>query len=98
MKFNDYYEFYLAKHQNVWNRRCHILGQVATFSFVFCVLYFNLNLLFLLCTPFIVYPFAVPGHYLWEGNKPAFLSSSPLKAKLADLRMCFEMITGKIKF
>jgi len=37
------------------------------------------------------------GHLLFEGNMPAFFSSNPLYAKMADWRMMFEWLTGKIK-
>lgn len=100
MKFSEYYQFYLAKHQDVRNRRFHLAGQVATWVYFLTMLALavsgSASWLWLLLTPFVVYPFAVPGHYLYEGNKPAFFSSSPLYAKLADMKMCWEMLTGKL--
>jgi len=45
----------------------------------------------------VVYPLAVVGHLLFEGSMPAFFSSNPLYAKMADWRMMFEWLTGKIK-
>lgn len=102
MNFEEYYQFYLSKHTNKWNRRCHFLGQIATILFVVLVVLHAFwvspwALLLLLLTPFVVYPFAVPGH-LFEGQLPAFFSSNPLYAKAADARMCWDMLTGKIPF
>lgn len=102
MNFEDYYLFYLSKHQNRLCRRLHFAGQVATLAFVACVAAHACwagaeSLWLLLAAPFVVYPFAVAGH-LFEGQMPAFFSSNPLYAKLADLRMCWEMLTGTIPF
>jgi hypothetical protein len=59
---------------------------------LFCPVYWGL-----LLTPFIVYPFAFFGHWAFEGSKPALFSSNPLKAKMADWRMCWDMLTGKLE-
>jgi hypothetical protein len=100
MTFSEYYPFYLSKHQNPHNRLFHLAGQVATWTYFALVLFFALvagvSLWWLLLTPFIVYPFAVPGHLIHEGNKPAFLSSNPIYAKMADVKMCYEMLRGRI--
>jgi len=94
--FWEYYEYYLTLHQNIWNRRLHFLGQVATISYVFSCVYFSFYL-GLILTPFIVYPFAWSGHFYFEKNKPAAFSR-PLWAKACDWVMIKDMLTGKIKF
>ncbi len=100
MTFDEYYKFYLEKHQNPQSRLLHFAGQVATMVYFFCVIFFaivsSVSLWWLLLTPLIVYPFAVPGHYLFEKNHPAFFSSNFLYAKAADVRMCWDMLRGKI--
>ena len=100
MTFNEYYQFYLSKHNHPTNRLFHLVGQAATWSYFVAMLSLGIvgvmSFWWLLLTPFVVYPFAVPGHYLYEGNKPAFFSSNPIYAKLADIRMCFDMLRGKI--
>lgn len=97
MKFNDYYQFYLAKHQHPWNRRLHIIGNLLTLAYIFFVLFLGgWWLLLLLLTPFVVYLPAFPGHWLFEKNQPALLSSNPLWAKAADWRMMWDIITGKL--
>ena len=94
--FWEYYEYYLTLHRNVWNRRLHFLGQIATMAYIFSCLYFGFYLALLL-TPFIVYPFAWTGHFYFEKNKPAAFSR-PLWAKACDWVMIKDMLTGKIKF
>jgi hypothetical protein len=94
MDFNDYYQFYLSKHQNKNCRRMHLLGQIMTLAFIVFV-FTSLSWWWLLLAPFVVYPFAVAGH-LFEGKFPAFFSTNPLKAKLADIKMIYEMLTGKL--
>ena len=96
MSFREYYEYYLTLHQNKWNRRLHVVGQLATVSFVVgCVSY---KLWFaLLLTPFVVYPFAWTGHFYFEKNEPAAFSR-PLRAKACDWVMLKDIITRKIKW
>ncbi len=96
MKFNEYYENYLTLHQNKWCRRLHVLGQLVTVAFVCACLLSELWVLLVL-TPFVVYPFAWTGHYVFEKNKPAAFSN-PLWAKACDWIMLKDIITGKIPF
>ena len=51
----------------------------------------------LLLLQFIVYPFAWSGHFFFEKNKPAAFKH-PIKAKICDWLMLFDIIRGKIKF
>jgi hypothetical protein len=95
MHYNEYYQFYLSKHQSVNNRKMHVLGNAMTILYLIIVIP-SYPLAWLLLTPFIVYPFAFLGHWLFEGNKPALFSSNPIKAKLADIRMCYDFLLGKI--
>jgi len=94
MSFQEYYEHYLTLHQNKWCRRLHVLGQIATIVFVIACLNYGLWLL-LIATPFVVYPFAWTGHYVFENNEPAAFKN-PLWAKACDWVMLKDIITGKI--
>ena len=96
MKFNEYYEKYLTLHQNKICRRLHFMGLSTTFVYISTCLYYSCYW-GLLAAPFIVYPFAWAGHLFFEKNRPAAWSS-PLMAKLSDLRMFGEMLIGKIKW
>lgn len=102
MTFKEYYQMYLSMHQNKWNRRLHVLGQLVTISyFVLCLyLIVSKSLLFapmLLALPFVVYPFAWSGHFFIEKNKPAAFKN-PIWAKAADWVMLKDIIIGKVKF
>ena len=94
MTFSEYYEYYLTLHKNKWTRRLHVLGQIATIFFVIGVVSAKLWPLLLL-TPFVVYPFAWTGHFVFEKNKPAAFSR-PLWAKACDWVMLKDILTGKI--
>ena len=102
MTFKEYYEMYLTLHQNKWNRRLHVLGQLITISYfilsiycIFKVSFFFIPMLILL--PFVVYPFAWSGHFFIEKNKPAAFKN-PVWAKAADWVMLKDIIIGRIKF
>lgn len=96
MKMQEYYQMYLSLHQNKWCRRLHFFGQLATISFVITCFYFQAYL-FLLFTPFIVYPFAWSGHYFFEKNKPAAFKS-PIRAKISDWIMFKDILLRRIKW
>jgi hypothetical protein len=96
MTFSEYYQYYLTLHQNKWCRRLHVLGQVATIMFISAVLYTQAWLLLLLA-PFVVYPFAWTGHYVFEKNEPAAFSR-PLWAKACDWVMLKDILTGKLEW
>lgn len=94
--FDQYYVHYLTLHQNKWCRRFHVLGQTVTVAFIFtCFQYGFLPLLLL--SPFVVYPFAWAGHYLFEKNTPAAFKN-PIWAKACDWVMLKDIIIGKIPF
>lgn len=95
MSFEDYYKKYLTYHTKFWTKMLHVLGNLATVFFVFCVFWFDLSLFYLLVTPFIIYIFAWPSHWWIEGNKPAAFKN-PIMAKRADWKMMFDMLRGKL--
>jgi hypothetical protein len=91
----EYYEYYLSLHDNKICRLLHFLGQIATITFTIWVLY-NWYWYFIPLIPFVIYPFAWSGHYLFEKNKPAAFSD-PIKAKISDWMMFRDILLGKIK-
>jgi len=93
--FREYYKYYLTLHTNKWTRRMHVLGQLTTIGYVVAAFYLQIWLL-LLFTPFIVYPFAWTGHYVFEKNKPAAFKN-PLWAKVCDWIMLKDWILGRIE-
>jgi len=96
MNMKDYYQMYLTLHQNKICRRLHVLGQFMTILWVIGCFYYHYYW-FLLLTPLIVYPFAWSGHYFFEKNQPAAFKD-PVKAKISDWMMLFDILRGRIKF
>ncbi|HBY66491.1 MAG TPA: DUF962 domain-containing protein [Flavobacteriaceae bacterium] len=94
LSFEEYYEHYLSLHQNKWCRRLHFTGQIATILFVLLVLYKQLFIL-LIASPFIIYPFAWSGHYMFEKNEPAAFKN-PVWAKMCDWLMFRDIILRRI--
>jgi len=96
MTFSEYYQYYLLLHQNKWTRRLHVFGQLATILFVLVVLYYKAWVL-LLAAPFVIYPFAWTGHFVFEKNKPAAFSR-PIWAKACDWVMLKDILIGKLEW
>lgn len=96
MNMKEYYEMYLSLHKNKICRRLHVLGQFMTIAWVVGCFYFGYYW-FLILTPLVVYPFAWSGHYFFEKNQPAAFKD-PVKAKISDWMMLFDIIRGKIPF
>jgi hypothetical protein len=94
MTFSEYYKHYLTLHQNKWCRRLHVLGQLATITYVVSVVSIGWWPALILA-PFVVYPFAWTGHYVFEKNEPAAFTH-PLWAKACDWVMLKDMIIGRI--
>jgi hypothetical protein len=96
MNMREYYEMYLTLHQNKICRRLHVLGQIMTLLWIVGCLNYGYYW-FLILSPLVVYPFAWSGHYFFEKNQPAAFKD-PVKAKLSDWMMLFDIIRGKIPF
>ena len=99
--FSEYYQFYLSLHQDKWCRRLHVMGQLATISFIVYAVITNLWLLLL--APFVVYPFAWTGHKVFEKNRPLAWEGindyglTTLKAKVCDALMFRDWILGRVE-
>ena len=94
MKLKDYYKMYLTLHQNKNCIRLHFIGQWVTLISAFLIFYHWLWYLIPII-PFIIYPFAWSGHYLFEKNEPAAFKD-PVNAKLSDWMMFWDILRGKI--
>jgi hypothetical protein len=93
----SYYEEYLDNHSNPKCRLMHFIGQWVTILFAVGILYFQ-NWWLAPLIPFVVYPFAISGHILFQekNNKPSFFKMSFLKAKMADWKMFIDILKGKV--
>lgn len=96
MNMKEYYEMYLTLHQNKICRRLHVLGQLMTLLWIAGCLWYG-YFWFLILAPFIVYPFAWSGHYFFEKNQPAAFKD-PVKAKISDWMMLWDILRGKVPF
>ncbi len=94
MNFKEYYEYYLILHTNPKCRLLHFIGQWVTIAFTILVFH-NWYWFLIPVIPFVVYPFAWTGHYLFEKNEPAAFKN-PLYAKAADWVMFKDIILGRI--
>jgi len=95
MRFKTYYNHYLSLHTRQITRLLHCAGNIATIAFVASVFLKDWSLWWLLLTPFVVYPFAWTGHFLFEKNEPAAMKD-PVLAKLSDWRMMWDMMRGRL--
>ena len=95
MGLKEYYKYYLTLHTHSKCRLLHFIGQWVTIIFITFIIYNGYWILIPLI-PFIIYPFAWSGHYFFEKNKPAAFNN-PIKAKISDWIMFFEILTGKLK-
>lgn len=100
--FDEYYKNYLSLHQNKWNRRLHVLGQIMTLLYIGLIIWLTVKystyfLIGLIFAPLIVYPFAWSGHFFLEKNKPAAFKN-PVLAKISDWVMLKDILLGKVPF
>ena len=92
--FKSFYPFYLGQHSNPVSRKLHYLGTSLVVVFLIAALILGQwQMLFLL--PVLGYFFAWVGHFFFEKNRPATFTY-PLYSLMADFRMFFEAITGRL--
>jgi hypothetical protein len=75
----------------------HFIGQWITILFTIGVFYTQ-SWWSLFLVPFVIYPFAISGHILFQekGNKPSFAKMGFIKAKIADWKMFFDILKGNV--
>ena len=92
--FDEFWMRYLQAHRNPTCRKWHYLASV--FGIVFLIAFLvTLNPLILLAGIICSYGSAWIGHFFVEGNTPLALTR-PLWSLVADYRMFFLAITGKL--
>ena len=92
--FSAFYQEYLTLHQNKTCRRLHLLG-MAVALVIFIVALFTSYWMWSVLAPVLIYPFAWTGHLVFEKNTPATWSN-PWYSVLADLRMTWDIVRGRI--
>jgi hypothetical protein len=94
--FADFYPFYLGEHASRVSRRLHFTG--TSIAFVLLVVALANKIWWLPLAALLQgYAFAWVGHFFFERNKPATFKY-PLFSFLGDLRLWWEIISGKIPF
>ena len=102
MNLNQYYkEVYLPLHKHPLTKLLHFWGQLNSYAILAIIIVACLHghWLALLALPVAwcaVYPYAWYSHLVIEKNTPAAFKA-PVWAKLSDMRMFYEVITGKLK-
>lgn len=96
MTFWEYYNHYESLHQNRWCRRLHGIGNITTLIVLATIIKLGGMAWFLLpIVPFVIYPFAWTGHFVFERNQPAAFKH-PIRAKICDWIMFSKTLTGKL--
>lgn len=95
MNLAGYYKGYLKLHEDPRNRALHSVGILATIAWVAVAVAVG-QWWWLLGTPFVAYPFAWTGHFVFERNHPAAFKH-PFKAKLCDWWMFWDTLRGRLK-
>src|SRR5215469_11911944 len=94
--FRDFYPFYLGEHRNHTSRRLHVTGTLLALGLAAGALA-SRRLALLWAVPLAGYAFAWVGHFFFEKNRPATFTH-PLYSLCGDLRMAYEVLTGRIRW
>jgi hypothetical protein len=92
--FAEFYALYLTEHSNRISRRVHFAGQVLALAFV-ATFAATGDPLWLLCAVAADYGFAWIGHFFFERDR-AYTLRQPLYSFMADWKMFWEMLTGRL--
>lgn len=91
--FGDFWPVYVRAHARERTRLLHAIGSVL--AVVMLGVAFAVNLWFLIAVPIVGYAFAWYAHFFIEKNRPATFQH-PLYSLLADYRMTFLMMAGRM--
>jgi hypothetical protein len=94
--FRDLYPFYLGEHANRTSRRLHVSGTLLALVLLIVSLASGRYAL-LAAVPVVGYGCAWVGHYFFEKNTPATFTH-PLYSLGGDLRMMFEVLSGRMRW
>ena len=96
MKFKEFYVYYLTQHSNRSTRRWHFTGTTLAILILLGAL-IKQDWSLLWYVPVAGYGLAWLSHWFFEKNNPASFKN-PILSLRADLKMYWEMVTGKIEF
>ncbi len=92
--FSEFWPYYLGEHSRPETRWFHLLATLALWGLVLATLATRIWWL-LVAIPVAAYGLAWFSHFFIEHNRPATFSQ-PLYSLLADHKMAFYMITGRL--
>jgi hypothetical protein len=91
--FREFYPFYLAEHANRTSRRLHFTG--TSIAVVLAATALVTRRWWLLPAALVTgYALAWVGHFFFERNRPATFRH-PIFSLMGDLRLWWEIVTGK---
>lgn len=93
--FQEFWPYYLSEHRLPANRLLHYIGTLVSAVVLIYALATQQWWLIILCLV-LGYGPAWMGHFFVEKNRPATFQY-PLWSLLADYKMCFLALTGKLK-
>jgi len=94
--FDEFYTYYLTQHKRKYTRRWHFFGTtIAIILLVGILIKQDWSLLWYV--PVAGYIPAWVSHWFFEKNNPASFKN-PILSFRADMKMYWQMITGKITF
>ncbi|MRX28207.1 DUF962 domain-containing protein [Kangiella sp. HZ709] len=93
--FKEFWPYYLSEHRLPSNRLLHYIGTYLSLSLLLIAISTQQWWL-ILAASLTGYGFAWVGHFFIEKNRPATFSY-PLWSFLADYKMCYLALTGKLK-
>jgi hypothetical protein len=92
-RFTDFWPTYVRAHSRPQTRLLHAAG--STLAVLSLILALSIDLWILVLVPIVGYGFAWYSHFFVEHNRPATFSH-PLYSLLADYRMLFLMMAGRM--
>lgn len=94
--FKEFYPYYLSQHNKKLTRIFHFTATLLVFAVIIYVLQSGKER-FLWYIPIFGWGISAFSHYVFEKNKPTSFTN-PLFTLIADFKMFFELLTGKLKF
>ena len=93
--FAEFWPSYLAAHRDPRTRAMHYLGLALALGLV--ALAIAWSAWWLLPAALVAgYGFAIPSHYLFEGNRPATFGGHPLYSFCGDFKMTGLFLAGRL--
>lgn len=94
--FGEFYPYYLSEHADPTSRRLHVSGTLLALALVVIALGARRWAL-LAAAPLAGYGLAWVGHFFFERNSPATFRH-PVYSLRGDLRMLYEVLTGRMRW